>query len=104
VTHSIILRPAAVEDLAAIYDWIVDRADYATATAYRDRVLAACARLADFPNRGSARDDVRQGLRTIAFERRAVIVYVVKEGEVRIARVLHHGRDLSRAFEDPNSA
>jgi toxin ParE1/3/4 len=59
--------------------------------------------LADFPNRGSARDDVRPGLRTIAFQRRAVIVYLVEEDEVRIARVLHHGQDLSRAFDDPGS-
>jgi toxin ParE1/3/4 len=65
--------------------------------------LAACARLADFPNRGSVRDDVRPGLRTIAFERRAVIVYFVEESEVRVARILHHGRDLHRAFQNPES-
>jgi toxin ParE1/3/4 len=100
VTHRIILRPAAVEDLAAIYDWIADHANDETATAYRDRLLAACTRLADFPSRGSARDDVRPGLRTIAFERRAVIVYFVEESEVRIARILHHGRDLHRTFQD----
>ncbi|HEX8363964.1 MAG TPA: hypothetical protein VF603_01610 [Allosphingosinicella sp.] len=38
MTHRIILRPAAVEDLAAIYDWIAEHANDDTATAYRDRV------------------------------------------------------------------
>lgn len=92
-----------MEDLAAIYDWIADRADDDTATSYRDRILAACARLAEFPNRGSKRDDLLPGARTIAFERRAIIVYQVAGVEVRIIRVLHHGRDLGRALQGPQA-
>ena len=101
MAHKVVLRPAAVADLIAIYDWIADRSDDDTATSYCDRLLAACARLADFPDRGSKRDDLLPGARTLAFERRAVIVYQVGIVEVRIIRVLHRGRDLGGALQVP---
>jgi toxin ParE1/3/4 len=100
VTHKVTFAPAAFGDLAAIYDWIADEAGDATATSYRDRLMGACFRLAEFPNRGSKRDDVLPGVRTITFERRALIVYMVEPDEVVITRVLHHGRDLRRALHN----
>lgn len=99
MTHEVIVRPAATADLIEIYDWIADRSDPDTARAYNDRLLAACASLADYPRRGSLRDDLAPGLRTISFEGRAVIAYRITADAVDIVRILHHGRDLGRAFE-----
>lgn len=98
--HEVELRPSALDDLRAIYDWVADQADEAAAAAYRDRIVSACLRLADFPNRGSRRDHLLPGLRAISFERRAVILYLIEKRTVVIVRVLHHGRDQELAFGD----
>ncbi|MCY7398087.1 MAG: type II toxin-antitoxin system RelE/ParE family toxin [Sphingomonas bacterium] len=84
---------AADDDLRAIYHWI---ADAETAVIYLRRIRAHCDQLADFPNRGTPHDDLSPGLRTLSFERRATIAYVVEPEMVRILRVLHKGRDMDR--------
>lgn len=45
-----------------------------------------------------AQDDIAPGIRILGFERRVVIAYRVRAGEVEIVRVLYGGRDLDRAF------
>ena len=96
----VILSEAAIADMSAIGRWIAERADPETAEAYISRIEAACFRLADFPNRGSPRFGISQGLRSVTFERRVIIAYRVENGEVRIVRVIPAARDLARAFGD----
>lgn len=86
----------AEQDLRSIYEWI---ADTETAVTYLRRIRAHCDQLADFPNRGTPREDLVRNLRTIAFERKATVFYLVEPGKVRILRVLHKGRDSNRSFE-----
>ena len=100
MAHDVTLRPAALGDLTAIYNWVANQSDPATAQVYRERLLAACTSLQDFPSRGSMREDLAPGVRTISFEGRAVIAYLVGDGAVDILRIFHHGRDVSRAFSD----
>jgi toxin ParE1/3/4 len=50
------------------------------------------------PERGARRDDIRPGLRTIGFERRATIIFQVTESEVLIVRILYGGRDADRVL------
>ena len=99
MTHNLTYRPAAKADLAKIHAWVAERAGTETAFAYITRIRDACRSLCDFPSRGASREDLAPGLRTIVFERRAVIVYLVEPDKVRIVRILHHGRDLGRAFD-----
>jgi plasmid stabilization system protein ParE len=54
--------------------------------------------LQTFPERGTKRDDIRQGLRTMGFERRATIVFQVRRSEVVIIRVFYGGQDYERAL------
>jgi toxin ParE1/3/4 len=98
VAVSLVYLPAAKADLENIYDWIADRADPQTAFDYVARVHAACEKLLSFPRRGTPRDDLAPGLRTIVFERRATIVYRQEGARLRIVRIVHRGRDLGLAF------
>src|SRR6266851_5845686 len=75
-------RPIAEADLFALYRYIANEAGHAVASAYIDRIELACMALETFPERGTRRDDIRPGLRTMGFERRATIVFQVKKGEV----------------------
>lgn len=98
MTHHIRLGPLVMADLVALHRWVRDEADQATADDYLDRVEARIATLADFPARGTPRDDLAPGLRTLAFERRLIIAYGVTEGTVTILRVVSGARDLGTVF------
>jgi toxin ParE1/3/4 len=75
-------RPLAEVDLFALYNYIAQQAGHAVAGSYIDRIEAACLALEVFPERGTRRDDIRPGIRTLGFERRATIVFRVLENEV----------------------
>jgi toxin ParE1/3/4 len=98
VALRVIFSEQAWADADEIYDWIAANVDAETAERYVSRVIGFCDSLADFPRRGTPRDDVAPGLRTTSFEGRAIVAYVVEERVVRILHVLHHGRDLGKAF------
>ncbi len=52
------------------------------------------------PKRGTRRDDIRAGLRTMGFERRATIVFQVMKTEVIIIRIFYGGQDYERRLRD----
>ena len=85
----IYFRPQAEADLFALYDYIASKAGMPVAGNYIDRIEAACMSLAAFPERGTRRDDIQPGLRTIGFERRVTIAFRVLKTRVEIV-----GRDF----------
>jgi toxin ParE1/3/4 len=85
----------ALADLRRIRDWVADNAGVEIAARYLDRIEARLASLADFPLRGTPRDDLGPGLRTISFEGRATIVYRVDAETVTILGIFHAGRPLT---------
>jgi toxin ParE1/3/4 len=95
-------RPRAEADLFELYDFIAANSGHTVAGRYIDKIEAACLALAQFPNRGRNRDDLRPGLRILGFERRVTIAYVVTENDVTIARIFYGGRDFEAAFEAIN--
>jgi toxin ParE1/3/4 len=98
MSHKVSFRPRAEADLRALYDYIAMNAGRAVAGSYIDRLEAACLALENFPERGTKRDYIRPGLRTMGFERRATIVFQVMKGEVVIVRIFHGGQDYERAL------
>jgi toxin ParE1/3/4 len=95
----VVLRPGAVADLKSIFTWVAEAADVATAIAYDQRIRAACRKLADFPGRGTPRERLMAGLRSVSFERRITIYYVIHERSVRVVRILGAGQDPAREFD-----
>lgn len=92
--HKVGYSPAAKRDLEELYDFIAERASPEIALAYLLRIEARCLDLARFPERGTRRDDLEPGLRTMGFERRVTIAFHVDATSVTIDRVLYGGRDL----------
>jgi toxin ParE1/3/4 len=86
--------------LSELYAYIADTANRSVAGGYLDRIERACLSLAAFPERGRSRDDIHPGLRTIAFERRALIVFRIGRTDVEIVRVLYGGRDIRGEFPE----
>jgi toxin ParE1/3/4 len=65
-----------------------------------DRIVTFCRGLSMFPLRGKARDDLLPGLRTIGFERRATIAFMVTTDAVLIEGVFYGGQDFEASFRE----
>jgi len=100
VSYTVVVAATAAHQLAAIRDYIADAADLDTASAFVEAIVDHCQGLETFPHRGSLRDDLRPGLRTIGFRRRAVITFDVDDDarQVTIHGVFYGGQDLDLAF------
>ena len=98
MSHRIEFSPEALGDLIDLYDYIALRDGPERAIGYIDRIEDYCRNLSVFPGRGTARDDLRPGLRILGFERRAVIALQVTADTVTILRILYGGRDLETVF------
>lgn len=94
--HKVVFSPEARADLIGLYDHIAKDSGTRRALDYIERIEVWCGGLANFPERGTRRDDLAAGLRIIGFERRAVIAFSVRTNTVTILRILYDGRDLSR--------
>lgn len=92
-------REQATDDLERLYDHIAED-DPGRARAFVGRIRDRCNRLADFPDVGRRRDDLRPNLRLVAFERRVVIGYAFDATRLRILRIFYGGRDVERLLAD----
>ena len=97
--RGVVFAPEAVNDLVRLYDWIAEAAGPATAIGYIDRLEAYCLGFDLASKRGTARDDIRQGLRIVGFERRITIAFAVEERVVTVLRLFHGGQDWEAALE-----
>ncbi|MFA5966405.1 MAG: type II toxin-antitoxin system RelE/ParE family toxin [Sphingomonas sp.] len=93
-SYRIILTPEARDQLDRLHGYIADAAGDDIASGFVDGIIDHIAGLAAFPKRGTARDDIRPGLRTIGWRRRVTIAFVVEEREVVVIGVFYGGRDF----------
>ena len=98
VERRVELLSAARDDLKQLYDYIADNSGKRVADRYIDRIEAACAALSLFSSRGTLREDLGPGVRTMGFERRATIVFQVEANSVAVVRVFYGGQDFERAM------
>jgi toxin ParE1/3/4 len=88
----------ARDDIQEIFEWIAGRAGIEIDFRYITRLETYCNGLETFPERGMRRDDLRRGVRTVGYRRRATIAFRVEERRVVILRVLYGGRDVDRVL------
>ncbi len=101
----VIFTPRAERHIDHLHAYITAKAGESRADAYIARIVAFCAGLATFPRRGRKRDDLLPGLRTIGFERRITIAFVVTANAVLIEGIFYGGCDfeaLIRRGEPPD--
>jgi plasmid stabilization system protein ParE len=101
MARKVVFRPAAERDLAALYTYIRDaNGGPEVAIGYVRRIRSFCEGLELFPERGVARDDIRQGLRLAFFEKRVVVAFTISTEQVRIGRILYGGRNYAALLAD----
>ena len=97
MAFKVVFRASAERDLTNLYRYIRDaNGDPRPAGEYVRRIREYCEGFADLPERGTRRDDLKAGLRTVGFEGRATVVFRIEGNTVRILRILYGGRNLTR--------
>jgi toxin ParE1/3/4 len=104
VARRVVFAPEALSDLRALYDTIADASLPARALDYVEGVRRLCVQLADFPERGTRRDAIRPGLRTLGYRRRVTVAFHVTETTVVIDRLFYAGRDVEALLRDAGNA
>ena len=95
------IRAQANQDIKDIFDWIASESGHSqTAEKFIDRIYDACETLGEFPLKGRARGDLQHGVRTLPFERIAVITYRVLLDEVEVLNIFYGGRDWETIVAD----
>jgi toxin ParE1/3/4 len=95
--YAVVFTPEAEEQLAEIYRYIADHGSPDTALRYTTAIVDYCSAMKDFPYRGTQRDDIRPGLRTVSFRKSTIIAFAVDTPTmtVTIAGVFYGGRDYA---------
>ena len=95
----VLYRPEAYADLEDIFRFVLRiGGNQITAERFVRRIKARCDKIGILPFGGRSRDDLAPGLRTVPFERRAIIVYKVEPNCVRIVNVFYGGRDYEAFY------
>jgi toxin ParE1/3/4 len=93
--YTVRLGHAAQRDINALLDYLVPVAGAEVARAYVGRLQAFLRTFERLPERGSIRNEIREGLRVVGFERRMTIAFSVDGNVVTIVRVLYAGRQFT---------
>lgn len=98
--YRVVVEPEAQADLDAIEAYIAGEGNPEAGARFVAEALDLCRTLDNFPYRGSPRDDLREGLRSLTFRRRAVIIYMVIGDKVSILGIAYGGRDPEALMAD----
>jgi len=96
VKHYIVrLMPEAESDLLRIYAFISEKsASRELGRRYVDRITGFLASFETFPERGTVRSDIRDGLRIIGFENRVSVAFIVEDDNVVVLRIAYGGQQI----------
>lgn len=93
IPREVILSPEAEANLLALYDWIADHASPDTALGYIQRLEKYVRGFDVASGRGTLRNEIREGLRTVGFERRVTIAFTVTEDQVIVLGFFYGGQN-----------
>jgi plasmid stabilization system protein ParE len=104
-TYEVVFERAATAELHEIFNYVEDRAGPAIATNFVNKLYDFCRRLQHAPECGTKRDELRAGLRTIGYRRRATILFEVDDQRHRviIVGIYYGGRNYEADFDDENT-
>ncbi len=100
MSYTVRFSPEALRQLDELEAHIAEVASGAVSARYIDSIVDYCENLRTFPQRGTRRDDIRPGLRTLGYRRRLTIAFEVAENTVDIIGVFYGGQDYEAALRE----
>lgn len=98
--YAIVVTPEARDQLDTIWDYIADAASADIALRFTDGMLDRLTTLSDYPRIGTPRDDLRPGLRTLAYRRRVTIAFMVEDAAVVVIGFYYGGQDFETLLRE----
>ena len=95
MAYRVVFTPEARDQLLSIYRYIAAEVSADRASAFVTAIVDYCESFRTFPKRGTRRDDLRPGLRTVGFRRRVTIAFTVEEQTVAIIGVFYGGQEVT---------
>jgi toxin ParE1/3/4 len=93
-------RLEASNDILNIFNMVFQNSsNLITADTFVSRIEKRCQSIGNAPYGGKPRDDLLAGLRTVPFEKRTIIAYIIVNETVEITNVFYGGRDYEALFE-----
>ncbi len=96
----VVFTPEAKVQLRRLYRYIAKASYPVIAARYTEAVVAHCESLSKFPQRGTARDDIRPGLRITHYRRSTAIAFAVQPQRIEIIGIFHGGRDYATRLRE----
>lgn len=100
IHRAVLYTPEAEDDLISMYDHFAAAASSNVALGFLRRVRTWLDGFSAASERGTRRDDIRPGLRTIGFRRRLTVAFTVTSDTVVILRVLYGGQEWEAALKE----
>lgn len=104
VQYRVAFAPEAEAQLLSLYRYIASEAGPDIANGYVTVIVEHCEKLETFPLRGTLREDIRPGLRTVPFRRRVTIAYSVIKDRVVVLEAYYGGQDFETLLEGMGQA
>ena len=98
IEYAIVASRGFTSELSAKRAYIAGQADASVADRYLDLIESRCGKLSYLPHRGTPRDDLAPGVRTISIRNSATVAYVVVDKQVVLLHIAFRGQDIARLF------
>lgn len=82
--YPVVFTPEAEAQLTELHRCIAEASSPNIAARFTDAIVTYCEGLAQFPLRGTSRDEIRPGLRTASYKKRTVIAFAVLDDKLAI--------------------
>ncbi|WP_120002874.1 type II toxin-antitoxin system RelE/ParE family toxin [Nesterenkonia muleiensis] len=89
------LTPATQRDLSSIWDFTEDRWDISQAEKSIREIQTVVERVAEDPDRGRVREEIREGYRSYAVGSH-VVFHLQRVSHIEVVRILHQRMDFGR--------
>lgn len=94
MSHRIVFHPDAVRELVDLHAFIKAQGGTRRADTFVEAIRDYCRGFSTFPERGSRRDDISEGLRVVGFRRRVSVAFRIDGDVVTILGVHYGGRNF----------
>ena len=93
MAYRVVFSDRAEAQLVKLHKDIAEKASPAIGERYTAAIVKYCLAFSTFPHRGTRRDDIWPGLRTVGYRRSATIAFEVLDDTVNIHGVYYGGQD-----------
>ncbi|MFW5498037.1 MULTISPECIES: type II toxin-antitoxin system RelE/ParE family toxin [unclassified Maridesulfovibrio] len=93
MAYRVVFAPEFESQILDLFRYLKEVESLEVAADYTNAIIDYCASLAEFPMRGTARDDIRPGLRITHYKKRAIIAFAVLDDKVSILGIFYGGQN-----------